>query len=223
MSYFAASSCHFVSIWYVPCFFPANRCNGTSRGEEVGFREASALGLLFVPSTVCYQDTETQRELLPFEDVTFGVPHGQKKDYSVTNPVFLEEWHFPGVVVQFRHEDRQLSACSCTCAAHSLHFGPPAWKVCISCIHAASMVSRSPCVGRDDMFAPAVTPPCGSPVRLAHASSEQDTIDTTFDPPALTLTCFSSQTLPMKAFFVYFHCISIAIPESFLSLQWGFG
>lgn len=54
-------------------------------------------------------------------------------------------------------------------------------------------------------------------------SSEQDTTDTMFDPPALTLMCFSSQTAPMKAFFVNFHSISTPSPKNFLSTQWGFG
>lgn len=44
-----------------------------------GFREASALGLFFLLNTVLYQGMETQKELLPFEDVTFGLPHRQKK------------------------------------------------------------------------------------------------------------------------------------------------
>lgn len=70
-----------------------------------GFSEASALGLLFLLNTGCYQGTETERELLLFEDVTFGLPH--RKDCSATNPAFLEEWHFPEVVVQLRQkEDR---------------------------------------------------------------------------------------------------------------------
>lgn len=55
-----------------------------------GLRKASALVLLFLPCTVSYQNMETQRELLAFEDVTFGVPHRQK-DSSAANPAFLEE------------------------------------------------------------------------------------------------------------------------------------
>lgn len=38
---------------------------------------------------------KAQRELLASEDVKFGVPHRQK-DYSATNPTFLEEWQFLG-------------------------------------------------------------------------------------------------------------------------------
>lgn len=117
-------------------------------------------------------------------------------------------------------EDGQLSICGCACAAHSPHFGRLAREVCLSCIQAAPMgkVSQSPCLGREDTFAPAVTPPCGSPAKLAQASREQDTTDTIFDPPAFTLTCCSSQAVPMKVFLftltvflplflkVFFHC-----------------
>lgn len=51
----------------------------------------------------------------------------------------------------------------------------------------------------------------------------QDTIDTTFDPPALTLAYVSPQDRSSKCLFVclflvYFHCISAPIP-----LQWAFG
>lgn len=174
--------------------------------------------------------------MLPGHGTTEGIPAiwrcdiwsalQTKKDYSATNTAFLEEWQFPGVVVQFRcKEDGQLSVCGCAWAAHSPHFGRLAREVCLSCVQAAPMgkVSQSPCLGREDMFAPAVTPPCGSPAKLAQASREQDTTDTIFDPPAFTLTCCSSQAVPMKFFFVYSHCISTPVPESFLSLQWGFG
>lgn len=58
---------------------------------------------------------------------------------------------------------------------------------------------------------------------VGQAPSEQDTTDTIFDPPALTLMCFSSQKVSVKAFFVNFHCTSTPLPESFLSTQWGFG
>ena len=54
--------------------------------RDDGFKEASALGLLFLPRTVCYQGMETQRELLPFEDVKSGVPHRQNPQPALQSP-----------------------------------------------------------------------------------------------------------------------------------------
>lgn len=68
----------------------------------------------------------------------------------------------------------------CMGSLHSLH------PCC--CI---AQVCQRPCTAAEGVFAPAHTT----------CSSEQDTTDTMFDPPALTLICFSSQTAPMKAFF----------------------
>ena len=85
--------------------------------RNAGFRKASALGWLFLPSTVCYQGVETQSELLPFQEVTFGVPHRQKKDYSTTKPSFLEAGCFQGCLGTRR---------TGSSAARSLPFGPPA-------------------------------------------------------------------------------------------------
>lgn len=79
MSYFAdslailsPSDTFLASILKTVAMVPAEERND-------GFKEASALGLLLLPTAVRYQGMETQRELLSFEDVTFGVLHRQKR------------------------------------------------------------------------------------------------------------------------------------------------
>lgn len=53
--------------------------------------------LLFLPSTACYQGMEPQKEFLPFEDVTFGVPYRQKRTVPLQTQPFWrsdnsQEW-----------------------------------------------------------------------------------------------------------------------------------
>lgn len=160
---------------------------------------------------------KAQRELLASEDVKSGVPHGQK-DYSATNPAFLDtSWGWQcssGARSKGSSVPVVVHTLPTACTLVPLH-GEPAFP--------ASMLPAWPrCAGLPALAGKTCL------LQLSHhcvgqASSEQDTIDTVFDPPALTLTCFLSQTVPMKAFFVNFHCISTPIPENFLSTQWGFG
>lgn len=143
---------------------------------------------------------EAPRELLALEDVTFS-----------------EEWHLLGVAMQVRGAKAALCLWLCM---HCPQAAPweGAWEGCIPCIPAACMGQVCWChalLGRTCLLQQ-------SHHGVGQTSSEQD--NTSFDPPALILMCFSSQTVPVKAFFLLtFTVFPPPVPESFHSTQWGFG